>query len=137
MAITATTLSAAVTASDLTIRVASATGATIKNLININGEYMVQTEDISGTTIAVGRRGQEGTYNQAHASGSVVLMGLPSDFPPAPPGAATVTPYAPTWNIASYNAAGAITVPTVKQNVFVKLKSGAGSAMTLGDPGYG
>ena len=137
MAITATTLSAAVAASDLTIRVASATGATIKNLININGEYMVQTEDANGTVLAVGRRGQEGTYNQAHASGSVVLMGLPSDFPAAPPGAITVTPHAPTWGIASYNAAGAITVPVVKQNVFIKLKSGAASAMTIADPGYG
>ena len=74
MSITATTLAAACSASDLTIKVASATGATIKNLININGEYMIQTEDASGTVLAIGRRGQEGTYNQAHASGSV-------DFP--------------------------------------------------------
>ncbi len=137
MAITATTLSAAVAASDLTMRVAAATGFVKGYVINVNGEYMVQTEDITGTTVAIGKRGQEGTYNQAHASGSVVLVGLASDFPAAPPGAATVTPYAPTWNIASYNAAGAITVPTLKQNVFVKLKSGAGSAMTIGDPGYG
>lgn len=137
MSITATTLSAAVAASDLTIKIASATGATVKNLININGEYMVQTADADGTVLAVGKRGQEGTYNQAHASGSVVLMGLPSDFPSAPPGTNLVTPYAPAWTIASYNAAGAITVPTTKQNVFVKLKAGSGAAMTIGDPGYG
>lgn len=137
MAISTTTLGAAVAASDLTIRVASASGATKGNLININGEYMIQTQDADGLVLAVGKRGQEGTYNQAHASGSVVQMGLPSDFPPAPPGAATVTPYAPTWNIASNNAAGAITVPTVKQNIFVKLKSGAASAMTIADPGSG
>lgn len=137
MSIVATTLSAAVTASDLTINVASATGALTGNLININGEYMVQTADADGTVLAVGKRGQEGTYNQAHANGSVVLMGLASDFPAPPPGTNVVTPYAPTWNIASVNAAGAVTVPTTKQNVFVKLKSGAGSALTIADPGYG
>lgn len=137
MSITATTLSAAVTASDLTMRVASATGFVKGYAININGEYLGQTADADGTTIAIGKRGQEGTYNQAHASGSVVLVGLPSDFPTPPPGTATVTPYAPTWNIASYNAAGTIAVPTAKQNVFIKLKAGSGAAMTIGDPGYG
>lgn len=137
MSITATTLSAAVAASDLSIRVASATGATKGNLININGEYFVQTEDADGLVLATGKRGQEGTYNQAHASGSVVLMGLPSDFPSPPAGTNLVTPYAPTWNVASYNAAGAITVPVTKQNVFVKLKAGSGAAMTIADPGYG
>lgn len=137
MSFTATTLSSAVAVGDLTIKVASATGATKGNVININGEYLVQTADADGTVLAVGRRGQEGTYNQTHAASSVVLMGLPSDFPAAPPGAATVTPFAPTWNSASYNAAGAITVPTTKQNVFVKLKAGSAVALTIGDPGYG
>src|SRR6185295_642877 len=133
MAITATTLSSAVAANDLTIKVASATGATIRNMLHINGEYLIQTADAVGTTLEVGKRGQEGTFNQAHASGSVVLMGLPSDFPAAPPGAAITSPVSPTWNVASYNAAGAITVPVTNQNVFVKLKSGAGSAMTIAD----
>lgn len=137
MAITATTLSSAVAASDLTMKVASATGFVTGYVINVNGEYMAQTADADGTVIAIGRRGQQGTYNQAHASGSVVLVGKASDFPAAPPGAAIVTPNAPVWNVASYNAAGAITVPTTKQSMFVKLKAGSAAAMTIGDPGYG
>ena len=136
MSITATTLSSAVATGDLSIRVASATGALIKNVININGEFMTQTADADATTLAV-RRGEQGTYNQAHASGSVVLMGLASDFPAAPPGTAIPQPVAPSWNVASYNAGGAITVPTLRQNVFVKLKAGSGAAMTIADPGYG
>lgn len=136
MSIVATTLSSAAASGDLTIRVASATGALKGNVINIDGEYLVQTADAVGTVIPV-RRGDQGTYNQAHVSGAVVLMGLASEFPPAPPGSVTVRPVAPNWSVASQNAAGAVTVPTTLQNVFLKLKAGSGAALTIADPGYG
>lgn len=135
MSITATTLASAVTADDLTIRVASATGSLIKNVIQIDNEFLTQTADANGTTLAV-RRGEQGTYNQAHNVGAVVLMGLASDFPAAPPGAAIPQPVAPSWTVASYSEPGAIAIPTTKQNVFVKLSGDGADAMTLAAPTY-
>lgn len=135
MSITATTLASAVAAGDLSIRVASATGSLIKNVIQIDNEFLTQTAAAEGVTLAV-RRGEQGTYNQAHNSGAVVLMGLASDFPAAPPGTAIPQPVAPSWTVDSYAAAGAIAVPTTKQNVFVKLSAGSAAAMTLADPTY-
>lgn len=133
MAITATTLSSAVASGDLSIAVASATGALIKNVIQIDNEFLTQTADASGTTLAV-NRGQQGTYNQAHNTGAVVLMGLASDFPAAPPGTAIPQPMAPSWTVATYTVAGAISIPTTKQNVYVKLSAGSGIALTLAAP---
>lgn len=134
MSIVLTTLASAVAAGDLSIRVASATGALTKNVIQIDNEFYTQTADATGVVIPV-RGGEQGTYNQAHNAGSVVLMGLASDFPPAPPGAAIPQPVAPSWSVVSYAAGGAIAVPTVKQNQFVKL-SGTTTALTLADPTY-
>lgn len=135
MAITATTLAAAVGRDDLSITVASATGALTKNVVQIDGEFLVQTTDALNTVIPV-RRGDQGTFNETHNAGAVVLMGLASDFPPAPPGSITPIPVAPNWTVASYAAAGAIAVPTTKRNVFVKLSAGSAAAMTLADPTY-
>ena len=133
MAITATTLASAVGVGDLSIAVASATGAAIKNVIQIDNEFLTQTADASGTTLAV-RRGEQGSYNQTHNVGAVVLMGLASDFPAAPAGAVIPQPVAPSWTVASYAAAGAIDIPTTKQNVYVKLSAGTAAAMTLAAP---
>ena len=135
MSIVATTLGAAKAVDDLSIRVASATGAAIGNVISIDGEFLTQTAAADGTTLAV-RCGQQGTYNQAHNSGAVVLMGAASDFPAAPPGTVLMTPVAPSWTVASYAAAGAIAIPTTKQHVFVKLSAGSAAAMTLAAPSY-
>ena len=77
MALVITTLGAAVALNDLSIRVAATAGAAVKNLININGEFLNQSADVNGLVVPV-VRGKEGTYNQTHASGSVVIMGLVS-----------------------------------------------------------
>lgn len=135
MSITATTLSGGIGADDLTIQVASATGASIRNVIQIDDEFLTQTADASGLSIPV-RRGQQGSAAQAHNAGAVVLMGLASDFPAAPAGTAIPQPVAPSWTVASYAAAGAIAVPTTKQNVYVKLSAGSAAAMTLAAPTY-
>lgn len=133
MSITLTTLASAVAAGDLSIRVASATGALTKNVIQIDSEFYTQTATADGVVIPV-RGGEQGTYNQVHNAGAVVLMGLASDFPAAPPGAAIPQPVAPSWTVATYTVAGAITIPTTKQNVYVKLSAGSGIALTLADP---
>lgn len=133
MSITLTTLASAVAAGDLSIRVASATGALTKNVIQIDSEFYTQTATADGVVIPV-RGGEQGSYNQAHNAGAVVLMGLASDFPAAPPGAAIPQPMAPSWTVATYTVAGAIAIPTTKQNVYVKLSAGSGIALTLADP---
>lgn len=135
MAITATTLGSACGVGDLSIKVASATGSALKNVIQVDNEWMTQTAAADGTFLAV-RRGEQGSYNVAHNAGAVVLMGLASDFPAAPPGTNVPIPVAPSWTVASYAAAGAIAIPTTKQNVFVKLSAGSAAAMTLADPTY-
>lgn len=87
MAITTTTLSAAVAAIDLTINVASATGITAPNnqtgtgitWLKIDQEIMAVIT-VNGTFIGV-LRGQNGTPAQAHLSGTLVNIGLPADYP--------------------------------------------------------
>lgn len=135
MSIVATTLSGSIGAGDLTLQVASATGATNRNVIQIDTEFLTQTSDASGLSVPV-RRGQQGSAAQSHNAGAVVLMGLASDFPAAPPGTAVPQPVAPSWTVASYAGAGAIAIPETKQNVYVKLSAGSGLAMTLAAPSY-
>jgi hypothetical protein len=133
MALVATTLASACAIGDLSINVASATGSLIKNLIQIDNEFMTQTADSVGTVLAV-RRGVETSYNRSHNSGAVVIMGLPSEFAAPPPGTVQIQPFAPTWSIATYTAAGAIAIPASLINVYVKLSAATGVAMTLADP---
>lgn len=135
MSITATTLTGAVGVNDLTIGVAAVTGAAIKNVIQIDNEFMVQTADAGGLSIPV-RRGDQGTYNQVHTGGAVVIMGLASDFPAAPPGTAVPIPVSPAWTTITLVASGALVVPTTKQNVYVRLMGPTTNAYTLAVPTY-
>ena len=70
---TNTTLSAAITSTATTVRVASATGFTVGNYLYTGYEEM-QITSVSGTTIGV-LRGQGGTPARAHASSDVVVTG--------------------------------------------------------------
>lgn len=86
MAITATTLSGAVAASDKTIGVASATGISAPvsttgsgfTYLYVESELMFVT-GVVGTQVSV-LRGQGGTVAVAHSASAPVLIGLPSDF---------------------------------------------------------
>ncbi len=135
MSITATTLTGDVGVNDLSLGVAATTGAAIKNVIQIDTEWMTQTADVGGLNVPV-RRGEQGSYNQTHVSGAVVLMGLASDFPAAPPGTVIPIPVAPAWSVQTNVANGAIAVPTTKQNVYVKLMGGTTNAYALAVPTY-
>lgn len=87
MSINATTLSAAITASQTAIQVASATGITAPNFttgvgvtyLKVDSELMLVT-GVSGTFLTV-VRGQMGTQAVAHVSSAVVIAGLVTDFP--------------------------------------------------------
>ena len=135
MALTATTLSAALGSGDLTATVASTAGFPKGSLMQIDSEFLVVTATTAaGSGVLAVRRGDQGTYGAAHASGARVLIGLASDFPAPAPGQAIVQPYAPPVVSQTYTAAGALSIPTTKTNTFIELLTGAASAFTLADP---
>lgn len=86
MALTATTLSAAIGAADTVISVASATGFTAPNFTTGAGitwvlceQEFMQVLGVSGTNITV-LRGQNGSPASAHGASAPIVAGLPSDF---------------------------------------------------------
>lgn len=89
MAIVLTTLSGAITSSQTSFGVASATGITAPNFQTMTGitwllvdqEFML-VENISGTVVQV-VRGFNSSVSQAHTSGANVQAGAPGDFPEA------------------------------------------------------
>lgn len=83
--ITSTTLSSAISASDLLFNVASATGISNANGANYVTILFIDKElmgvaSVSGTTVTIGNRGLQGTGQGAHASGAKVFLGPPSYF---------------------------------------------------------
>jgi len=131
--LTATTLGAASATGDTSLRVVSTTGFAKGKIIQVDGEFFKQTADAVGLVVPV-RGGDQGTYCQAHGIGSAVFVGDGSDFANAPPGTAITFPAQPCWNVVTYGAAGAITVPPTKQNQVVELITGTAGAMTLATP---
>lgn len=93
MALTFTTLSAAVSVTDTSIVVASATSVAAGNILRVDGETMVVAKNYaSGTTVPV-LRGQDGTVTAAHISGAAVMNGIAAaDFDPIAPGAFVMQP---------------------------------------------
>lgn len=86
MSIAQTTLSGAITSSQTSFGVASATGITNPNFQTLTGitwllidqEFML-VESVVGTVVSV-VRGTNSSVAQAHASGAVVAAGAPTDF---------------------------------------------------------
>lgn len=134
MALTNTTLAAAVAFNDDTIRVTATTGFGDKQLIRVDNEFMAQAGAAEGTLIRV-RRGLEGTAQVAHGILADVATGLPGDFPAPPPGHPVQVP--PT-EIAR-NTLGADTsiatadLPKSMQFTYVITKATV-AAITLGAP---
>jgi hypothetical protein len=90
-----TTLSAAVSLTDTTLTVASATGITAPGLapttMLVVGQEAMHVEAVSGTLITV-ERGVQGTRRLAHVSGATVWVGPPRAFAwTEPSGACTAT----------------------------------------------
>jgi hypothetical protein len=86
MAIVITTLSGAITSSQTSFGVASATGITAPNYQTMTGitwllidQEFMSVETLAGTVVGV-VRGKNGSVAQAHTSGSTVQAGAPGDF---------------------------------------------------------
>lgn len=87
MAKVQTTLSGAITSSQTSFGVASATGITAPNFQTLVGitwllidqEWML-VENVVGTVVSV-VRGYNSSVAQAHVSGALVIAGAPTDFP--------------------------------------------------------
>ena len=136
MALTTTTLSAAVLAGDTSVTVTSATGFAAGNIVQIDQEFStVANSYVTGTIIPLTQRGQNDTVAAAHVSGANITTGLPSDF--ADPSSSVVSSYplaARRRKLTSYSAAGAITLPVSGEDVIAVLNGTSVLAMTLAAP---
>lgn len=88
MAITTTTLSGAATNTDTNVGLTSVTNVPTPNnqtgtvtWLLVDQEFMLVSAAALGTSVPV-VRGYNGTASQPHTNGSLVLIGLPSDFSP-------------------------------------------------------
>lgn len=131
MAITGTTLSAAITKDDLIIPVTSATGFAVDNWVRIDSEWIGAVLEINGTQIRVRGRGDQGTAGVPHNALALVSTGLATDYPAIPPGV-TVPDVPDDEVIIEYGVNGAIAVPN--QNTIVYLNKAGVAAMTLAAP---
>ena len=91
MALTNTTLAAAVAFNDTTIRLTATTGFADKQIVRVDNEMMAQAGDAVGSVITV-RRGIEGTAVVAHGILADVVTGLTGDFPAPPAGSPVQVP---------------------------------------------
>jgi hypothetical protein len=131
MALTSTTLSSDLGASDTTVKLTSTTGFAAGQPMQVDGEYMVVVSVPSTTTVKVRSRGNQGTAGVAHdVLAAVVTSADASDFPVPPAGAVSIRQ--PFDSVVSYGEDGAIGVPT--KNTFVILTKGSAGAYTLAAP---
>src|SRR5688572_22205929 len=142
MALTATTLSAAVYVDDTTISLTSATGVAAGSLIQIDREFMQVTGRYTSSNTSVKViRGIDGTANRpinadriSHPSGANVLIGTTADFANPSPSEgvadAISNPAQPAFPVQSYSAAGAI---QARQGIHI-LNGTVALAMTLAVP---
>jgi hypothetical protein len=130
MALTRTTISAAVSADALIIPVTSATGFAAGNFLRVDNEFM-QVVSVSGTNISVRSRGDFGSAAVAHNILAPATTGLTSDLPDFPVGQmAQVQPEGQTIVTASVD--GALSIPN--QNTLVLVQKAGVCAMTLAAP---
>lgn len=127
MAITVTTLSAAIGAVDTSIAVASATGITAPNFQTASGITWLKIDQelllvmaVSGTTVSV-LRGQGGTVSVAHLTNGQVQIGLATDF------------YKYTEVLADFETNLVVTGARQQNAVFLK---GSADALLSKTPGY-
>jgi hypothetical protein len=131
MAITQTTLAAAITSSQLSFALTATTGFAANQVIEIDGERMLcQSVPVSGT-VTVMLRGYDGTVANPHDILAPVTTGLPSDFPGVPSGAVSDLP--PYYDEQlSLGQDGSITIPT--RNTIYTLNKGSALALTITAP---
>ncbi len=133
MAITTTSLAAAISANSQAFKATAATGATVGGVAKIDNEYTVITA-ISGTFISVRRTGDQGGAVVAHAVLAPVQFGLWADFPTA--GNTDPVPEPAYEDFLSIGANGVIAVPT-RNTTYVITKGSALASSTFADPSAG
>jgi hypothetical protein len=137
MAITRTTLSAAIGATDLLIPVTSSTSFLVGQPVKIENEYIGAITAVPSTTsIVVRMRGDQGTAAIAHAILAQVetapLASAATDFPITPTGVVAPIPsFMPV--LVSVGANGVIPVPTTNTTIQLT-KATALATTTLGAP---
>lgn len=134
MALTATTLSAAVAVNDNSIVVASATGFAAGSQVLVDQENMQVAQNyVSGTTIPV-LRGRDGTATVAHKVTAPCIVELASDL--SGPSATTTVQFPPVRarRIINYATAGAITLPAPGEDMVAIIDGTSTLAMTLANP---
>jgi hypothetical protein len=109
MALTATTLAAACTASDQALRVTSATGATVGGFVRVDNEWM-EVLSINGTFLGVQRLGLNGSAVTDHKILARVTFGLSTDVAALP--TYSDIPVPTSFDIVNIGANGVIAVPT-------------------------
>lgn len=130
MALSRTTLSAAVALADKFITMTSITGLAVGQPIVIDAEEMRCISIGSSATDPVGvLRGVNGSGVAAHPITAGVVYGPPSDFP-----AGSHSPIDRPRDIASYTAAGAVALPTPGHDACAILNSTVALAMTVANP---
>ena len=134
MALTTTTLSSAVAATDTSIVVASATGFSASNLILVDQEVMVVGKSyVSGTTIPV-YRGQNGSVTAAHVASANVTTFLASDITSQGPQTVTQFPVAGKARVVSSVSATATISGYPGQDAVYVLNGTTALPITLAAP---
>jgi hypothetical protein len=132
MAITATTAAVAVGVNDQTVKVTSATGATVGGLLRVDAEYM-DVLTINGTTIGVSRRGQYGGVVAAHNILARAIFCLATDLVALGPYTDVPVPVL-SFDMVNIGANGAIPVP-VRDTWYRINKGSALASSTFANPG--
>lgn len=132
MALTTTSIAAALSANSNVLVATSATGATVGGFAKVDGEFAF-IDSISGTQIGLRGRGSYGTAQVAHNVLAPLVFGLTSDLPDL--GASEVIPsvFAQS-DVATVGANGAIACPN-RNTIYVVTKGSALASSTLANPG--
>lgn len=135
MALTRTTLSAAVAATDTKVNLASLTSVAAGSYLRVDGENMQVTKAYASANPVPVTRGLDGSAVVAHASGAGVVHGAGSDFANPAAGAIVAFPIAGKSLLqASYSASGAITLPAAGSDLEVQINGTTICAMTVAAP---
>lgn len=137
MALSRTTLSAAVGVNDDRVLLAAITSLALGDFLRIDDEVMKVLEVPSAATTPVRvLRGQEGSKQTTHAISAGVVRGLASDFalPLAGAPSLAAVPAARVRETKSYSAAGAIALPTPGTDAHAIINGAAALAMTVAVP---
>jgi hypothetical protein len=133
MALTQTTLTSDITASQLAFAVGSTTGFAAGQPVLIGGEYMWIVSIPASGIVKVRSRGSEGTAAVAHDTlSNVCTSATLADFPAVPVGAVSVRPpYVD--DVVDVGENGTIACPD-KDTTYVLTKATALASTTLGTP---